>query len=165
MDPLTPDDGDRWSEPTAPRARTQRQVWRRRRRVIGTLSFVAAVVILGIVIALTLGGDDDEEAGSTATTAPSTTTTLPPAGPYRVTDGLNVRAGPGVAFPSVGTIEVGHTVQVLCVIDGDLVRGTSGITTKWLKIVSDKAAFVTAAYVSTGADITNPGIIPVCASP
>lgn len=131
---------------------------------MGSLIFVAIVIALGVVVASAVGGDDDEakKAAGTGSTA-STTTTLPPAGPYRVTDGVNVRAGPGAAFPVLGQIEVGNTVLVVCAIDGESVSGPGGATTKWLKIVVlGPDSYVTAAYVAVGADILNPAVIGPC---
>ena len=58
---------------------------------------------------------------------PVTTTTAPkPAGPYKVTTGVNMRQGPGTTFPSVGTIETGRAVLVVCVIEGEPVDGPNG---------------------------------------
>ena len=145
--------------------RSRRRVWRRRRRVIGTLAFVAVVVVLFYVVARAtgVGNSDDQAERSTTSSTASTTTTLPPAGPYRVLDGLNTRAGPGPAFPVVGTIEIGHTVMVLCVADGTIVNGPNGESTQWLKVqTASGEAYVTAAYVSVGADLTDPATIAPC---
>jgi len=144
--------------------RSRRRVWRRRRRVLGTLAFVAAVGVLFYVVARATGvGDDDEAERVTTSSTASTTTTLPPAGPYRVLDGLNTRAGPGPTFPIVGTIEIGHTVMVLCVADGTIVNGPNGESTQWLKVQTASGdAYVTAAYVSIGADLTDPATIAPC---
>ena len=75
-------------------------------------------------------------------------TTLPPAaGPYKVTDGLDVRTGPGRTFPTVGTIELGREVMVACVIEGELVDGPNGPTTKWLRVTAaNVSGYVTSQY-------------------
>jgi hypothetical protein len=140
--------------------------------VIGTLAFVGVVVVLFVIVAMATGvgdGDDPSErerelAARRSTSTPSTTTTLPPAGPYRVNDGLNVRAGPGASFPVLGQIELGTMVTVLCATDGDQVAGTSGVTTKWLRIPLpfDLTGYVSAAYVGVGADLVNPAVIAPC---
>ena len=146
--------------------RVRRRKWRRRRRVLGTLAFLAAVGALGYVVATAagVGKGGDQAAGPTASSAATTTSSLPPAGPYRVIEGLNVRAGPGSTFQVVGTITIGQMVTVLCVAEGDLVNGPNGQTTKWLKILTPVVpVFVTAAYVSVGADLGNPAKIAPCA--
>jgi len=81
-----------------------------------------------------------------------------------VLDGLNARSGPGASFPVVGVVEIGHTVFVLCVAEGDLVNGPGGQSTKWLRITTPFGpVYLTAAYVSVGADLTNPAKIAPCA--
>jgi uncharacterized protein YraI len=134
--------------------------------VSGILLFV--VVALGIfafaAFALT-GGDDsrDEATTTTATVAAVTTTTAPPyAGSYKVTDGVNVRQGPGTTFPTAGTIEVGHSVLVVCVAQGQPVNGPNGPDPQWLKITGiGPTGYVTSIYVATGDDLHN-GKIPAC---
>lgn len=147
-------------------ARHRRRLWRRRRRIIGLVVFVGVVVALGVIVANAVGGGDDNSDSAeqrTTTSAAVTTTTLPPAGPYKVTDGINVRAGPGSTFPVLGQIELGNTVTVVCVVDGESVNGPGGATTKWLRIgVLGPPSYVTAAYVATGADVTNPAVIGPC---
>ena len=67
------------------------------------------------------------------------------------------------SFPVLSTMELGTMVQVLCSTDGDQVSGTSGTTAKWLRIVvNGPPAYVSAAYVGVGADLTNPKVIPAC---
>ena len=81
-----------------------------------------------------------------------------------MTDGLNIRSGPGATFSSLGQIEVGNEVQVMCVTDGEVVPGPLGQTNKWLRIVFwGPPAYVTAQYVAVGPDIASPTIIPPCA--
>jgi hypothetical protein len=146
-------------------ARRRRRLWRRRRRIVGSLVFVGVVVALGVIVANAVGGGDDDSksADKSTSSSASTTTTLPLAGPYEVTDGINVRGGPGSTFPVLGQIEIGNTVLVACAIDGESVAGPGGATTKWLRIfVAGPPSYVTAAYVAVGADLTNPGVIATC---
>jgi hypothetical protein len=167
---LDDDDVHGVGEPTPPSpdavARARRRAWRRRRRLIGTLVFLVVVGGLGLVIARTAGvgkGGGQRAAATSTTRAPSTTTTLPPAGPYRVLDGLNVRSGPGPGFPAVGTVRFGDQVMVICVADGPVVNGPNGQTTKWLKVTTPLGpVFVTAAFVAVGADLADPTKIAVC---
>lgn len=146
-------------------ARRRARRWRRRRRALGVLVFVAAVGVLAVVVVQSVGdpGSDDEEAGVTSTTLPTTTTEPPAAGPYRVTDGLNVRSGPSRATSLVGTIEQGSEVFVFCVVDGEVISGPQGQTDKWLKVSNfGVTGYATAQYVATGPDVTSPSIIPPC---
>jgi hypothetical protein len=149
-----------------PRQRRVRR--RRRRRLIGVLIFtVVAVGILGVAY-LAVAGPDDSEAdrsGPTAVTGPSTTTVAKPAGPYRVTTGVNVRQGPGTNFPAVGTVQTGHQVFVSCVAEGQAVDGPSGPVTKWLRLTGfGPVGYLTALYVDTGDDLKVAGKIPACAA-
>jgi LasA protease len=87
----------------------------------------------------------------------------PPAGPFRITDGVNVRAGPGTSYPAVGTIELGFEVLVACAIEGEAVDGPSGPTNLWLRIAGgDLAGYVTSEYVATGAALADRSVIPLC---
>ena len=101
------------------------------------------------------------------TSAPVTVTTAPkPAGPYKVTTGVNIRQGPGTTFPSVGTIETGRQVFVSCVIDGQPVDGPSGPITKWLRLTGfGPTGYLTVAYVDVGDDLNVAGKIPPCPRP
>jgi uncharacterized protein YraI len=135
------------------------------RIIIGLVVFVAVVVALGVIVANAVGsGDGSNSATKDASSSTAvTTTTLPLAGPYKVTDGINIRGGPGSTFPVLGQIELGNTVLVACAIDGESVSGPGGATTKWLKIfLIGPDSYVTAAYVAVGADILNPAVIPPC---
>ena len=153
------------SSPSAPdRAATRRVRRRRWRRAIGVLVFAAATVAIGSLAFKELAGPKSgrdiasPEAASTTIVA-----TLPPAGPYKVTDGLNVRTGPGRAFPTVGTIDLGKEVLVSCVIDGESVDGPKGPTSKWLRVTSaNMTGYVTSQYVATGAAIDDPAVVPRC---
>jgi uncharacterized protein YraI len=154
---------DEPAHPVAPRnPRQVRARRRRRRRAIGTLLFV--VVALGIiafaVFALS-GSDDPSEEATTTTAAPTTSTTVPFSAAYNVTDGVNVRQGPGTTFPTVGTVETGKSVVVTCVAQGEPVNGPNGADSQWLKVTGPPAGYVTAIYVSTGDDLRN-GKIPAC---
>jgi uncharacterized protein YraI len=132
--------------------------------VLGTLAFLVLVAALGFVVARAAGvGEDDGDAAASTTTAAPTTSTLPPAGPYRVLDGLNARAGPSSTAAVLGTIKIGETVMVLCVADGDLVNGPNGQSTRWLKVATPFGpVFVTAAYVAVGADLADSAKIAPC---
>ncbi len=132
--------------------------------MFGVLIFVVvAAGILGVAYLAVAGPDDSSDSSnrSSAPTGPTTTTVAPPAGPYRVTTGVNVRSGPGVSFPSVGTIETGHQVFVSCVAEGESVEGAS----KWLRLTGfGPIGFLTVRYVDTGDDLNIAGKIPACAA-
>ena len=151
--------------PSAPRHATTRRVRRRRwRRALGVLAFAVAAVAIGTLAFKEVAGPGSRNpsAGSSVTTIVATT--LPPAGPYKVTDGLNVRTGPGRTFPTVGTIELGKEVMVACVIEGETVDGPNGPTTKWLRVTSaNVTGYVTSQFVATGAAVSDPAVIPRCA--
>jgi hypothetical protein len=150
--------------PLAPRRVRARR--RRRRRTIGALLFVAVAVGVFAAAYLVLVADDSSDRAASTTSAPVTVTTAPkPAGPYRVTTGVNIRRGPGTTFPSVGAIETGRQVFVSCVIDGQPVDGPSGPITKWLRLTGfGPAGYLTLAYVDVGDDLNVPGKIPPCAT-
>jgi uncharacterized protein YraI len=144
-----------------PRERRARR--RRRRRILGALLFVAvAAGIIGVAYLAVAGPDDSDQADpSTASSGPTTTTVAKPAGPYRVTTGVNVRQGPGLEFATVGTIETGHSVFVSCVTEGASVDGV----TKWLRLTGfGPAGYLTVRYVDTGDDLNIEGKIPACAT-
>jgi len=139
---------------------------RRRRRTIGTLLFLAVAVGIFAAAYFVLVADDSSDQAATATSALVTTTSVAkPAGPYRVTTGVNIRQGPGATFPSVGAIETGHQVFVSCVIEGQPVDAPSGPVTKWLRLTGfGPAGYLTLAYVDVGDDLNVPGKIPPCAA-
>jgi hypothetical protein len=162
-------------EPSSPRAPRGRR--RRRRR--GLLAFVLVVAALGalalvyyaIAALVDSGGNSAGNNTAAGTSAPSpaaestttTTTTRPPAGPYPLTDGVNVRAGPGTTYPSAGTMTTGTKVLVVCVIDGETINGPKGPTNKWVRITgTPPVGYITNEYVDTGTAIDNPAVIPVC---
>jgi uncharacterized protein YraI len=137
---------------------------RRRRRAIGTLLFIVVAVGIFAIAAFALTrNDDSSDEATTTTAAAATTTTAPPfAGSYKVTDGVNVRQGPGTTFPTAGTIETGHSVLVVCVAQGQPVNGPNGPDPQWLKITGiGPTGYVTSIYVATGDDLRN-GKIPAC---
>jgi Bacterial SH3 domain len=160
----------------SPRAARARR--RRRRRAFGTVVFVlVAIGVLAAAYFAVSGSGDSGSSGRSAdassgsgpgagAAAGATTTTItppPPAGPFVLTDGVNVRTGPGTTFPSLGTISTGNQVMVVCVVDGQTVDGPKGPTNKWVKITgTNPAGFVTDQYVDTGAAIGDPKVIPVC---
>ena len=143
--------------------RLRRAQWHRRRRWIGFAAFlVVAAVVLGLAYASISGGDDG--AGVTASSTIATTTPpIPPAGPYKVTDGVNVRTGPATTYPSVGTIELGKEVMVTCVAIGQTVTGPHGAVSTWVHVTAPGIeGFVTSQYVATGPAIDDPHVIPPC---
>ena len=142
---------------------------RRRRRRIGAAIFV---IVAGAVLATAYfaiaggGGDSPDESAGTSTTQPAATTTtaLAFAGGYKVTTGVNIRQGPGTTFPTVGTVEQGRTILVLCVVNGELVNAPSGPNQQWLKMTGfGPSGYVSAAFVTTGDDLRN-NKIPACTS-
>lgn len=141
--------------------RARRRHWR---RAIGTVVFaVVAVAIVTVAFKAISAPDNASKASKGRLVTTTVVSTVPPAGPYKVTDGLNVRAGPGRTFPSIGTIELGKEVMVSCVIDGEMVDGPSGPTNKWLRVTTSNAAgYVTSQYVATGAAVNDPAVIPRC---
>jgi hypothetical protein len=98
---------------------------------------------------------------STTTTVPA----LPAPRPYKVTDGVNVRSGPGTNYSILGTVETGYEVVVVCAIDGEAVDGPIGPTNKWLRIqLNALSGYVTGEYVATGPAINDPAQIGTCPS-
>jgi hypothetical protein len=146
------------------RARVRARRWRRRRRLIGVFAFVVVIVgLAGLIYSLT-ASDDSSPPSSARDASSSTTTTVGrlPAGPYKVTTGINMRAGPGASTAIVGVIELGNEVIVLCKVDGESYNGPTGPSTVWLHIGSPADAYVAAPFVATGGDLTNVEVIPVC---
>jgi hypothetical protein len=135
---------------------------------MGILVFVAAVVGVVVAVYLALAGSGDSGSGRASSPTPSTTvapttTTLKPAGPFVLTDGVNVRTGPGTTFPSRGTITTGTKVLVVCATDGQTIDGPKGPTSKWVEITgTTPVGYVTNQYVATGAAIDDPKVIPIC---
>jgi hypothetical protein len=107
---------------------------------------------------------------ATGGSAEATSTTsglppIPPAKPYKVTDGVNIRAGPGTTYPIVGTVETGFEVLVVCAIAGQFIDGPGGPTDLWVRVVyNDKTGYITGAYVATGPAINDPSVIARCPS-
>jgi hypothetical protein len=151
-------------EPPVLNPRQVRARRRRRRRQIGTLLFV---LVAGGILAtayFTVAGGNDSTDDATGTTAGATTTTVPPFSVrYKVITGVNVRPSPGTSAPTLATIEQGNDLTVLCVVDGETVTAASGkVTNQWLKVAGLwPAGYVSAAYVSTGEDLTSQKI-PAC---
>src|SRR5689334_8092294 len=90
------------------------------RRASGSASvWIVVLVLVGlgaaIGVGLTLSASRTTKSRAPRhTAAPSTTaSTLPPPRPYKVTDGVNLRSGPGTSFAKVGTIELGRQVLVV----------------------------------------------------
>jgi uncharacterized protein YraI len=144
---------------------------RRLRRRIGVLIFLVVAGGVTVLAVNALSGSDHtskkSSAARTSTTVAPTTTAAPrpPAGPFRISDGVNVRTGPGTNYPSLGTLELGTQVLVVCQIDGQTIDGPSGPTNKWVRITGQKInGYVTNQYVATGPAINDPNTIPVCPS-
>jgi hypothetical protein len=154
---VQPDDGGR---------RRRRARRRRLRRVFGTLVFLAIGVGICALAYFTFKGSDDDSAEPVSSTVLATTTPpIPPAGPFKVTDGVNVRKGPGTSFERIATIDQGKEVMVVCVTEGGVVTGPNGPTTKWVRVTSGSVTgYVTSEFVATGAALDNPAVIPRCTS-
>jgi hypothetical protein len=139
---------------------------RRRRRQLGTLLFVVvAVGIFATAYFVLFGGDDDSSADRATGTSGVTTTVVPPfVATYKTTTGVNVRQAPGTNAATVGTVEQGRDVTVVCVAEGEAVNAASGSSSQWLKVAGSwPVGYVSAAYVTTGDDLTG-GKIPACPS-
>jgi uncharacterized protein YgiM (DUF1202 family) len=151
----------------------------RRRKVRRRLEFwflFLLVVALGVGAAAVLFGwspgsssDDGARTGGTLPGVTTTTSGLPPLAspkPYKTTDGVNVRAGPGTNFASLGTVQTGVEVLVICAIDGESVIAPPGATNQWLRIdFNGKPGWVTAAYVAIGPAVSDPNVTARCPSP
>jgi hypothetical protein len=149
---------------------------RRKRRGIAFAVALLVIILIGLGAGAALFGVDSDDitgnkSGDVAapgdeSEASSTTTTVDPLSgwrPYKVTDGVNVRSGPGRTFAVLGTIETGFDVLVICQIDGESVTGPLGPTTKWVRIAFNGAkGYITSAYVATGPAINDPTIIGIC---
>jgi Bacterial SH3 domain len=146
-----------------PRRRAARR--RRRRHVIGWLAFLlVAAGILGAAYA-TFGGSDStgdgKQASGATTVAP--TTTVAPAGPFKTTAGLNVRASPATSAALIGTLDLGTEVMVTCAVQGEAVNTPGGPQTIWLKITAGATnGFVSAAFVDVGPQLADPTKIGDC---
>ena len=153
-------------EPAPRNPRQVRARRRRRRRQFGTLLFVlVAGAILATAYFAVSGGDDDSSDETTSTTVAATTTVAPPYSvAYKTTSGINVRQMPATSAPIVAVVEQGRDVTVTCVVDGEVVAAPSGPNAKWLKVTDPGAAgYVSAAFVTTGDDLTS-GKIPTCSA-
>lgn len=153
--------------PPGPSPSVRRARRRRWRRAIGVLAFVAlAAVVVGIAAAA-MSDSDNESADGTLTrnrpTFATTTPPIPPAGPFKVTDGVFVRSGPGTSFSNISTIDLGKEVLVVCVVEGEAVNTPAGPNTRWFRVIAPGVTgYVTSQYVETGPLINNPAVIPVC---
>jgi len=154
------------------RARARAQLARRRkRRKRAAFWFSFALLVLVAVGATAVlfgwspgGGSESDSASPSTTTA--TTSGLPslhPPRPYKTTDGVNLRAGPGTTFANMGTIEKGFDVLVVCVAPGETINGPSGATNQWARVdYMGRSGYVTAAYVAIGPEINDPKQINRC---
>lgn len=155
---------------------------RRRRRIRSSAKFWVAFVIVvlgGVAAAAALVGSGDSEQrlgnrveagrgdkGSGSSGGDATTTTAPAFEGFReyaVTDGVNIRSGPGTTYGVLGTVQTGHKVFVICWAEGDTIDGPSGPTNKWVKVVfGTTIGYITNQFVDTRADINNPQLIAMC---
>lgn len=144
-----------------PRQRRARR--RRHRRQLGTLIFllVAAAILATAYFAATANDDASDEA-TTTTGALTTPTTAPFSAAYDVTTGVNVRQGAGTSFATVGTVETGKPVTVVCVAQGEPVSTPTGQNVQWLHITAPPpGGYVSAVFVAVGDDLTSKKI-PAC---
>jgi hypothetical protein len=167
-------DGDRDDEPLDERvereiarrtARYERYRRKRRRHLIAFWLLFLLLVVGGIAAAFALAGGSDKGSARapTTTTAASGLPDIPPAKLYKVTDGVNIRAGPGTTYRAVGTVETGFEVLVICQIEGQAVNGPVGPSNKWLYILSNGInGYVTAQYVAVGPAINDTTVIGEC---
>jgi uncharacterized protein YraI len=143
--------------------RQRRARWHRRRRVIGFLVFTLVAAAVLFVAWRSVASDDEPTAQVASSTIATTTPPIPPAGPYKVTDGVNVRTGPSTSYPSVGTIEPGKEVMVTCVASGETINGPRGPVSTWVRVTAPGiTGFVASQYVATGNAINDPHVIPPC---
>ncbi|MEU1623565.1 SH3 domain-containing protein [Streptomyces sp. NPDC005722] len=86
------------------------------------------------------------------TTASATAAVGPPLIYYSVAPGvrLNVRSGPGTAYPIVTTLPYDAKVPVFCQSPGTKVNGYYGTSSIWDRIGPNQ--YVADAYVRTGSD-------------
>jgi hypothetical protein len=160
-----PPSGPEFAVPNAAAAnpRQARARRRRRRRQIGTLLFVlVAIGVFAAAYFAIAGGDEDSKDSAAKSTAATTTVAPPFVASYKATTGLNVRQAPGTTAPTVGVVEQGRDVTVVCVVQGEVVAAASGPNPQWLKVAGGwPVGYVSAAYVSTGEDLSG-GKIPAC---
>jgi uncharacterized protein YgiM (DUF1202 family) len=147
-------------------ARYQRWRRKRRRHILAFWLLFLLLVVGGIAAAFALAGGSDQGSARppiTTTTAASDLPDIPPAKLYKVTDGVNIRSGPGTTYRTVGTVETGFEVLVICQIEGQAVTGPVGPSTKWLYILYNGInGYVTAQYVAVGPAINDPTVIGEC---
>ena len=144
--------------------RARRARWHRRRRWIGFLVF--ALIAAGVLVVAwqVVSGDDDTSQVTATSVLVTTTPPIPPAGPFKVTDGVNVRTGPATTYPAVGTIELGKEVMVTCVTNGESITGPNGAVATWVHVTAPGVVgYVTSQYVAVGNAINDPHVIPPCA--
>jgi Bacterial SH3 domain len=124
------------------------------------------VVVLGSALGVGIylsGSRDNREAEKRVTTPSTVGATLPPPRAYKVTDGVNVRAGPGSTYAKVATVELGKEVLVICVTDGDNVQSAGGSSDQWLRVTVDNVSgYVTSLYVDTRGDLAGQAKIGRC---
>jgi uncharacterized protein YgiM (DUF1202 family) len=146
-------------------ARYERYRRKRRRRVIAF--WVLFLLLLGGGVAagfaLVGSGDDGSARVAPTTTVGSGLPNIPSAKLYKVTTGVNVRAGPGTTYRALGAVETGVEVLVICQIDGQVVNGPNGPSKKWLYVDHNGIkGYITAQYVAIGAALDDPKVTAVC---
>jgi uncharacterized protein YraI len=132
--------------------------------VIGWFAFLLAAGGILYAAWATFGGSDSSDGSRAAgTTTVATTTTIAPAGPFKTTAGVNVRAGPATTQPVVATLDLGTDVMVVCAIQGEAVNTPGGPQTIWVKVTAGaKTGYVSAVYVDIGPMLADPTKIGDC---
>jgi uncharacterized protein YraI len=128
--------------------------------------FVFLLAAGGILYAAwsAVGGNDSRgDSHASSPTSSSTTTTLPSVGPFKTTDGVNVRSAPSTKAAPVGLLQLGTDVMVHCAIQGDPVTTAGGTQSIWVQVTAGTlSGYVNAAFVDTGPVLADPTKIPDC---
>ena len=137
--------------------------------VIILIGLGAGAALFGVDSGDVTGNDSVDVSAPGDESAPSSTTTttspLPAPRPFKVTDGVNVRSGPGTNFAVLGTVETGYEVLVICAIEGDTIDGPAGPTSKWLRVeVNTLKGYITNEYLAIGPAVNDPAVIGTCPS-
>jgi hypothetical protein len=140
---------------------------RRRRRIRHTIGwFVFLLAAGGILFAgwSAIGGNNPEgDSGAALSTTAAPTTTLPNVGPFKTTDGVNVRTAPSTQAAVVGLLRFGDEVMVHCAAQGDPVITAGGTQAIWVQVTAGTLhGYVNASFVNTGQVLSDPEKIPDC---
>jgi hypothetical protein len=163
--PGEPDEpGGPVDRPDAATLRARRRRRRRIRHAAGWLVFVlAAGGILYAAWSAVGGTESNDDAGRAVSTTSSTTTPLPSVGPFKTTDGVNVRTGPSTQAAVLGLLELGTDVMVHCAAQGDPVTTPGGTQPIWVQVTAGTlTGYVNASFVATGQVLADPDKIPDC---